>query len=111
MSRYGKQVNAELIDIDLYVPRRLDGIGMEINASFTSHLTDFSNRLDGAHLIIGMHHRNQNGFVGDSLFDIVRVHQTLLIHLEVGNGSAPLLQELAGLQYSMVFDGAGDNVI
>ena len=56
-----QHVNTALIHINWYLPERLDRIRMEEDAVLAGNPADFTDGLDGPDLVIGIHHRNQDG--------------------------------------------------
>src|SRR5947209_2199424 len=84
---------------------------MEGNLSRSAETTNLRYRLDGAHFVVGIHHRNEDRLVSYGPRNIIRVHLPIAINRQVGRFEAKTLQVLAGVQYSMVFYRRGDNML
>ena len=111
MGGHGKQIDAEFFNISGNMPCRLHRIGMKIDARFFGDFTYITDRLDSAHFIIGMHHRNNDGFFRNCLFNFLRVNQAVTINRKVSNLKIHFTQEFTGFQYGMMFDRGGDDMI
>ena len=58
-----------------------------------------------------MHHRNEDGFIGDSPFDIAGVNQAILIYREIGYPESLSPQKPACLYHRVVLDGGSNQVV
>ena len=74
-------------------------------------LPDLFDRLDGADLIVGKHHRDQNGLRTDSRFQLIQLHYSVLVHIHISHFKPVLLQKLGRVKNGMVLDLRGDDVI
>ena len=99
-----------LIDINRHLSESLNCIGMEQNAVFFCNFTDLFDGLNGSDLVVGKHHRDQDGVRADGFFQFIQLDNTVFIHIQVGNLKALFLQPLAGMQNGMMLNLAGDDV-
>ena len=53
---------------------------MQVDAFFPGDGADFLDRLDGADLVVRMHHRDQHGVFPDGLLYVRRVDQAVGVH-------------------------------
>ena len=60
-----QQVDAERRDVERQLAGRLHGVGVEQRAAGVGDGGELGDRLDGADLVVGVHHRDQRGAVGD----------------------------------------------
>lgn len=63
----------------------------EIDAFTFGKFTDFSNRLNRAYLIVGVHYADKNCLVSNRFFDVAGRNQAVFIHAYVGNLKTALL--------------------
>src|SRR5579872_3196918 len=61
---------------------------MEENAVFTSNTSNFRNRLNRPDLVVGVHHRNQNGLWSNRTPHVVSVDAAESVHGQVCCGGA-----------------------
>ena len=71
---------------------------------------DFRDGIDGADLVVGVHHRYHGGAVGDGVVHPVRLDHTVVIDREIGDLPATVFELLAGVEDGMVLGGGGDDV-
>ena len=67
--------------------------------------------LDRADLVVRRHDGDQRGVVPDGLFQVLRIHDAELVHWQICDLEALLLQLRAGMQQRVVLDLAGDDVV
>src|SRR6266542_3884160 len=84
---------------------------MEINFGLFANLPDLLNRLNRASLVVRKHDRDQLCVRAQPAAKVIGINQPAAIHGQKGHLSAAFLQLLAGVQYRMVLDGGGDDVI
>ena len=111
VARDGQQVASDFVDIDRDFPRRLHGIGVEVNVGFGSNLSNLCDRLHDAGLIVGEHDGNQLRIRPDRALHIRRIQPTAAIHRNVGNFASLRCQTLAGVEHGVMFDGRGDDMV
>src|SRR5271170_6491575 len=107
----GGDVDVHLVHIDRHFADRLHRVGVEDHAAFAADLADFRNRLQYADFVVGGHDRYQNRLVVDGALQVIEVNQAILLHGEIGNAKAVLLQMLAGIENRFVFGYRGDDVV
>ena len=61
----GQQIDAERRDVERQLAGRLHGVGVEQRAARVGDGGELGDRLDGADLVVGVHHRDQRGAIGD----------------------------------------------
>ncbi len=69
------------------------------------------NRLDHADFVIGVHDRDENGFVGDRFAQHVEIDQAIAFHRQIGDAVAVLFELLAGIENRFVLGRRGDDVV
>jgi len=111
VAREGEEVDVVLIDVEFEVADRLDGVGVEGDAVLAGDGADLADRLDGPDLVVGGHHRDQNGAVGDRIPDGRRIDPPLPVDRQVGDREALLFQEGAGVEDGVVLDRRRDDVV
>src|SRR5208283_4413058 len=73
---------------------------------------DFANRMDGADLVVGVHDRDEHGFVVDGLANLVGIDHPVLVDLEIGDGRLAItLQRAATVEHRLMLGDAGDDVV
>jgi hypothetical protein len=68
-------------------------------------------RLDDADLVVHRHDRHDHGLVGDGVPQLVEVDQAVLLHRQVGDLEAVLLEVTAGIEHALVLGHRGDDVV
>ena len=97
MRRGRQQVNAQPVDINGQVTQGLHGVNVKIHARFTGYFAYLFDGLDGAHLVIGMHHGYQQGLITNSPLYIAGVNQTIFIHRYNGYIKIQFFHKIAGI--------------
>ena len=90
---------------------RLRRIGMENHPTLAAELTDFSDWLQHANLVVSSHDCHQDGFVINGALQFVKINQPIFMHGQVGDAEAVLLQSLAGIQHCLMLSHSGDDVV
>src|SRR6266436_1243331 len=106
----GKQIQAQRVDINGNLPGGLHCIGMKVDVGIRGDATNFFARLRRAQLVVGVHHGNQHGFLAKSSAQRLWRNDSLPVDGQVGDGCTLVLQRLAGVEHSFVFDAGGDDV-
>ncbi len=83
---------------------------MQQHPGLAGDLADLSYRLDGADLVVGVHHRYQDGVRADGLADALRVDQPAAVHRDSRDLVAELLQVFHGLEDGVMLDGRSHQV-
>jgi len=78
---------------------------------FMSDAADLSNGLDRAHLVIGVHHRDQDSPPGNSLSYIIGTDPSEAVHRQERHFSSHLFYETAWRNHRRVLDLGRDDVI
>src|SRR5215470_17459128 len=68
-------------------------------------------RLNSAHLVVGIHDRDECSLIGKCSTDIIGIDAAIAINGYIGSFEAKTLQVLAGVQHSMVFYRRGNQVV
>ena len=111
MGGEAQHVDVHLIDVDLHVARRLDGVGVEQNALFLADRADLPDGLDGADLVVGEHDGHEAGVVADGVGDLLRGDEPVRVHVEQRHLKALLFQALEGVQHGVVLERGGNDVL
>src|SRR5258707_13674301 len=106
----GKQIQAQRVDIDGNLPGGLHCIGMKVDVGIRGDAPNFFERLHRTQLVVGVHHGNQHGFLAKSAAQRLWRNDSLPVDGQVGDGCTLLLQRLARVEHSFVFDAGGDDV-
>src|SRR5262245_59946883 len=84
---------------------------MEQHAAFARDSADFFNILNDADLVVGGHDRDQNGVVGNRVFQVVQIHEPLVVDRQKRDSESILFQVLAGIEDRLVFGDGRDDVV
>ena len=72
---------------------------------------DLLDRLDGADLVVRCHDGDERGILGEFALELFEIHMAFLVHVQIGDAVAFLLQRLAGIQHRVMLDLGGDQVL
>ena len=111
MAGQGQHIDAHFLHVDVHVADCLNRVGVELSANRMCQLSDFLDRLNGADLVVGRHNGNQCGVLGKLCFKLLEVNTAFLIHVQIGNAVAFLLEGLAGVKHCVMLDLGGDDVL
>ena len=106
----GQHVNAHFLHVDRHVADRLHRVRVEPRADCMREFCDLLDRLDGADLVVRCHDGDERGILGEFALELFEIHMAFLVHVQIGDAVAFLLQRLAGVQHRMVLDLGGDQV-
>jgi hypothetical protein len=70
----------------------------------TTDTTDSFDMLDGTYFLVGMLDGNQNGLIGYGISKVVKVHEALPIHIQIGHLKALSFQRLCAVKHREIFD-------
>src|SRR6267378_1614304 len=107
----GEQVDIVLLDVDWNFANRLHTIDSEDDAVFLGNLADFRHGIDDANLVVGIHDGDENCFRRDGFTHVFRVDAAIALYRQVGDFVAVLFEALAGVEYSFVLNGLGDDMV
>ena len=110
VARQAQKVDVLGLHVDLHVADGLHRVGVEQHAVPLRHRRQLRDGLDGADLVVGVHDGHQHGVRADSRLQLLRRHQAVAVHGQVGDLEALLLQLLAGVQDGVVLKVGGDDV-
>jgi hypothetical protein len=105
------EIDSHRLDVDGDLADRLRGVGMEDDPLLLRELPDGRDVLDRPDLVVGEHHRDQDGLVGDRFADLLHVHETIRLHGHVGHLVALALEPLAHVEPGALLDDGGDDVV
>ena len=80
-----EHIDVAFIYIDRHLSESLHRIGMEQNSVLFGNLADLFDGLNGSDLVVGKHHRDQDGIRADGLLQLIQLYNTVLIHIQVGD--------------------------
>ena len=83
---------------------------MKPNASLRGDAANLLDGLEGAELVIGVHHRDQHGFRPQRAPNVVRVNHAIAADGHTSDCNAPPLERLTGVQHRVVLYGCGDDM-
>ena len=92
-------------------PHRLDGVGVEEHPRLPADPADLGDGLDGADLVVGVHHAHQAGVRPDGRPHLFRRDDAVLVNVQQRDGEALLLEAAQRVQHGVVLKGRGDDVL
>ena len=112
MSADGQQINLHLFGIDPEFTVPLYCIHVKNNAriEFVNQSTGFSNGLQRADLVIGMHNGHQNGISPDGTPQILQADYAVAVHRKVRNLKSLFFQVMHSLHNRRVFNTGGNDM-
>src|SRR5206468_3464318 len=111
MRRARQKVDAHGLDVDRDLADGLGGVGVEEDALSLGQLADGRDILDGADLVVGEHHGDQDGLVRERLADLLDVDETVGLHRHVGHLKPLPLEALERVDARALLDDGGDDVV
>ncbi len=105
------QIDLELVHVERHLPDHLHGVGVEQHALLFRDRANRRERLDDADLVVGGHDRDEDGLGGDGVSQLVEVDEAVLLHRQIGDPVAVLLEPLARVDHRLVLGDRGDDVI
>src|SRR5947209_6336167 len=84
---------------------------MEQHAAFAAQLANLVDRLEYARFIVGRHNCDQNGVIGERVFELIKINKTVCLDSQVSHAATVLLQMLAAIENGLVFRNGGNNVV
>ena len=105
------QVDLELVDVERHLADHLDGVGVKQHALLFRDRPNRRERLDDADLVVGGHDRDEDGLVGDRVSQLVEIDEAVLLHRQIGDAVAVLLEPLARVDHGFVLGHRRDDVI
>ena len=107
----GKQIDAEPIHVSCNLANRLSSVGMEKDAMLTGDACALLNRLDRAHLVVGVHDADEDRARRDRPAQVVGIAAPESIHGQVSYPRAEAFKKTARLDDRWVLDPGSDDVI
>src|SRR5689334_18161274 len=107
----GQQVNVVLLNVNGDFANGLYAIHSKENPAFLGNFADFRDGIDDTNFIVGVHDGDQNRRRLNGRFQLVQADAPVLLHRQVGDLEAMLLEVLAGIEHSFVLDGLSDDVV
>ena len=111
MGRQAEHVNVLLFDVDVKMPRRLHGIGMERHIRLAAHRADFGNGLNRANLVVRIHDSHQARIGANRRLNLLRRNQAVFMHVQIRNLNALLLKLLERMQNGMMLKRGRNDVL
>src|SRR5271166_6410904 len=105
------KVDIVLNHIERNLANSLHRIRVEQHAALVTDYANLADRLLRADLVVGGHDADQNGLIIHGPLEIVEIDATVLLNREIGHTETVLLQTLAGVEHSLVFDRLRDDVV
>ncbi len=105
------QVDLHLLQVDLHLAGGLGGIDMEQDAAHPGQLANGGDVVDGADLIVHVHHRHEDGVLAQRRLDHRRGDDAVFARLDVGHFEPFTLELASGIQNRLVLDLRGDDVL
>ena len=111
MGRKGQKIDVHGLHVDGDMGRGLDRVGMEQDPLFPAEGADLRHGLQGPDLVVGEHHRHENGFARHRLLQVVETDAAFGVHIEKGHVKAVLLEELGSVEHGMMLYLRGDHMV
>src|SRR5660397_284565 len=73
MTTERQEIYAQFSDVQRELPHCLHSVGVEKDFCFLGYAPYFSNRLDGAHFVVCVHHGKQDGVRADDFPHVLRI--------------------------------------
>ena len=89
----------------------LHRIGVERHAVLAADGADFGDRLNGADLVVGVHHTHQTGVRLNGSLHLLRRDASGFVHIQQGDGEALLLQLFQRVQNGVVLKSGRNDVL
>mmetsp|Transcript_30455 Transcript_30455/g.71157 ORF Transcript_30455/g.71157 Transcript_30455/m.71157 type:complete len:467 (-) Transcript_30455:143-1543(-) len=105
------EVQVPLGHVHLDLSGRLCNVRVEEDLVGAADLADLLHGLDDANLVVDRHHAAQHRVGADGSLELLEVHDAVLLHRQIGNLEALLLQHTARVQDALVLRLRGDDVL
>ena len=106
-----QQVHLQRGDVERDLPCRLGRIGVEDDAALARDRADFGERLQHPDLVVGRHHRHQDGAVGQHRPEFIEIDEPFRVNRQPGDAKAVALEPLEGVEHRLVLGRHRDQVI
>src|SRR5258708_39115981 len=106
-----QEVAADLVHITSNLAGGLNGGGTEGHVSFGGDPPDLVDELNYTRLVIGRHDRDELCLGAQGSLDIVGIDAAAAVHGNSGDFASLFFETLAGVQYGVMFDGRGNDMI
>ena len=106
-----EQVSIEGSDIERQSAASLHGIDVEGYLSGTADAANLGHRLNSTNLVVGIHDRDEDSLIGNGTAYVIRIDTPIIVNGQVGSFEAKTFQVLARMQYSVMLDWRGDEMI
>ncbi len=107
----GKQMYAELRNVDRNLTRRLDGVRMQRDVRFGRDFADLRDWLNRAQLIIRKHYCNKYSLGPNRSANVFRIHEAFAVDGQKGDRNALFFQRSAGVEDRAMFNGRSDDML
>jgi hypothetical protein len=106
-----EQVDAQVLDVGRDLADGLCGVGVEEDASLARDLADLADGLDRAHLVVRVHHGDEQGLGRDGPADVLGGDAPESVHGDARHPRSKAFEEPARLDDGRVLDRRGDEVV
>src|SRR5690606_8266896 len=96
---------------NLHLAGGLSGIDMEKHTTCAGQLTDRSDIVDGADLVVDVHDRHQHGVLAQRRLDHRHSDQAVFARLQIGDLETFTLELAGSVEHRLVFDLRGNDVL
>ncbi len=107
----GQHVNVVLFHINRQMSHRLHSVRVKQHPFLPADRADLPHGLDGADLVVGEHDGHQAGILPNGGLQLLQPHQPVLVDRQVGYLKPLLLQLFQRVEYGMVFNGIGNDML
>jgi len=106
-----QEIDAHRLDVDGDLADGLRGVGVEDDPLLLGELADGRDVLDGADLVVGEHHGDQDRLVRERLADLLDVDDPVGLHGHVRHLEPLPLEALERVDARALLDDGGDDVV
>ena len=106
-----RHVDLQVVDVEGHLADRLHRVGMEKDSFLFRDRANLPDRLEHADLVVGHHDRDENRLVADRRFQLVEADPAVLVHRQIRDAIAFLLEALARVDHRFVLGDARDDVV
>ena len=105
-----EQIHLQILHIKGNLSKGLNRIRVEQNPLFPGHGSNFGYGLHRTDFIVCVHNTDQYGVRSDRPAQLLQIHQSILIHLQISNLKSLFFQMSAGMKHRVMLNCRGDNV-
>ena len=82
----------------------MSGIAVKKHILLPADTANGCDILNAAYLLVGMLDRNQNGFAGNGIPELVQVYEAISVHVQISQSEPLLLQRFSAVKDRKILD-------